>query len=340
MTLVPTVVETTNRGERSYDIYSRLLRDRIIFVGGVIDDDLANLVTAQLLFLEGEDPERDVHLYINSPGGSMTAALAMYDAMQYVRPLVETTCLGMAASGASLLLSAGAPGRRLALPNSLVVIHQPWAQGMQGQATDLDVHAREILRQRALLIELYHRHTGRDSEQIGRDIERDYHMTAEQALAYGMIDHIIEKRPPVAVARKEHTRERAGLGDLGCAYDGGRCVHREVHRVGDVAEVVRALMQRDGPVHLRRRGDRHLGCSDTSSKWPPPSAVSESVPDGWSTYSVTTMPSLAQSTRYQSMWHSESDATSSSSGFQRSGAPRNAGSALPEIVGLPSMLTS
>src|SRR5580704_10125299 len=203
MTLVPTVVESTTRGERSYDIYSRLLRDRIIFVGSVIDDDLANLVTAQLLFLEGEDPERDVHLYINSPGGSMTAALAMYDAVQYVRPLVETTCLGMAASGASLLLSAGAPGRRLALPNSLVVIHQPWAQGMQGQATDLDVHAREILRQRALLIELYHRHTGRDSEQIGRDIERDYHMTAEQALAYGMIDHIIEKRPANALSSKE-----------------------------------------------------------------------------------------------------------------------------------------
>ena len=169
MTLVPTVVESTTRGERSYDIYSRLLRDRIIFVGGVIDDDLANLVTAQLLFLEGEDPERDVHLYINSPGGSMTAALAMYDAMQYVRPLVETTCLGMAASGASLLLSAGAPGRRLALPNSLVVIHQPWAQGIQGQATDLDVHAREILRQRALLVELYHRHTGRE---LGADRAR------------------------------------------------------------------------------------------------------------------------------------------------------------------------
>ena len=159
MTLVPTVVESTTRGERSYDIYSRLLRDRIIFVGGVIDDDMANLVTAQLLFLEGEDAEKDVHLYINSPGGSMTASLAIYDAMQYVRPQVETTCLGVAASGASLLLCAGAPGRRLALPNSLVVIHQPWAQGMQGQATDLDVHAREILRQRALLIELYHKHT-------------------------------------------------------------------------------------------------------------------------------------------------------------------------------------
>ena len=168
MTLVPTVVESTTRGERSYDIYSRLLRDRIIFVGGVIDDDLANLVTAQLLFLEGEDAERDVHLYINSPGGSMTAALAMYDAMQYVHPQVETTCLGMAASGASLLLSAGAPGRRLALPNSLIVIHQPWAQGMQGQATDLDVHAREILRQRALLIDLYHKHTGRDAGRSAR----------------------------------------------------------------------------------------------------------------------------------------------------------------------------
>lgn len=133
----------------------------------------------------------------------MTAALAMYDAMQYVRPLVETTCLGMAASGASLLLSAGAPGRRLALPNSLIVIHQPWAQGMQGQATDLDVHAREILRQRALLIELYHRHTGRDLEQIGRDIERDYHMTAEQALAYGMIDQIIERRPAGSIIRSD-----------------------------------------------------------------------------------------------------------------------------------------
>jgi ATP-dependent Clp protease, protease subunit len=200
MTLVPTVVETTARGERSYDIYSRLLRDRIIFVGGVIDDDIANLVTAQLLFLESDDVEKDVHLYINSPGGSMTASLAMYDAMQYIRPQVETTCLGMAASGASLLLCAGAPGRRLALPNSLIVIHQPWAQGMQGQATDLDVHAREILRQRALLIDLYHKHTDRDADQIGKDIERDYHMTAQQALAYGMIDEIIERRPARAEA--------------------------------------------------------------------------------------------------------------------------------------------
>jgi ATP-dependent Clp protease, protease subunit len=200
MTLVPTVVETTARGERSYDIYSRLLRDRIIFVGGVIDDDMANLVTAQLLFLESDDAEKDVHLYINSPGGSMTASLAMYDAMQYIRPQVETTCLGMAASGASLLLCAGGSGRRLALPNSLIVIHQPWAQGMQGQATDLDVHAREILRQRALLIDLYHKHTDRDVEQIGKDIERDYHMTAQQALAYGMIDEIIERRPARAAA--------------------------------------------------------------------------------------------------------------------------------------------
>jgi ATP-dependent Clp protease, protease subunit len=205
MTLVPTVVETTARGERSYDIYSRLLRDRIIFVGGVIDDDMANLVTAQLLFLESDDAAQVVHLYINSPGGSMTASLAMYDAMQYIRPQVETTCLGMAASGASLLLCAGAQGHRLALPNSLIVIHQPWAQGMQGQATDLDVHAREILRQRALLVDLYHKHTGRDADQIGKDIERDYHLTAAQALAYGMIDDIIERRP----ARTEATYSSA-----------------------------------------------------------------------------------------------------------------------------------
>ena len=197
MPLIPMVIERTARGEREFDIYSRLLNERIVFLGDPVDDTVANLIVAQLLHLESSDPDKDISLYINSPGGSMTASLAMYDAMQYVRPLVETTCLGMAASGASLLLCAGAPGRRLALPNSLVVIHQPWAQGMQGQATDLDVHAREILRQRALLIELYHKHTGRDAEQIGRDIERDYHMTAEQAVAYGMIDSIIEKRPQV-----------------------------------------------------------------------------------------------------------------------------------------------
>jgi len=195
MTLVPTVVESTARGERAYDIYSRLLRDRIVFLGGVIDDDLANLVTAQLLFLESEDPEPDIHLYINSPGGSVTAAMSIYDAMQYVRPAVATTCLGMAASGGSLLLAAGATGHRHALRNSVVMIHQPWTQGMQGKASDLDVHAREILRQRDAMIAIYARHTGRHPEQIACDIDRDYYMTAEQALAYGLIDAIHERRP-------------------------------------------------------------------------------------------------------------------------------------------------
>ena len=193
--VVPTVVESTARGERAYDIYSRLLRDRIVFLGGVIDDDLANLVTAQLLFLESEDPERDIHLYINSPGGSVTSAMSVYDAMQYVKPPVDTTCLGMAASGGSLLLAAGAAGRRHALRNSLVMIHQPWTQGMQGKASDLDVHAREILRQRDAMIAIYAHHTGRHPEQIASDIDRDLFMTAEQALAYGLIDAIHERRP-------------------------------------------------------------------------------------------------------------------------------------------------
>ena len=194
MTLVPTVVESTVRGERAYDIYSRLLRDRIVFVGGVIDDELANVVTAQLLFLESEDPEGGIHLYINSPGGSVTSAMSMYDAMQYVKPAVDTTCLGMAASGGSLLLCAGAPGQRRALRNSVVMIHQPWAQGMQGQASDLDLAAREILRQRDVLVSMYSRHTGRHPEQIATDIDRDNFMTAQQALDYGLIDEIVERR--------------------------------------------------------------------------------------------------------------------------------------------------
>lgn len=192
--LVPTVVESTARGERAYDIYSRLLRDRIVFLGGVIDDDLANLVTAQLLFLESEDSERDIHLYINSPGGSVTSAMSIYDVMQYVRPSVETTCLGMAASGGSLLLAAGVPTRRRALRNSLVMVHQPWTQGLQGKASDLDVHAREILRQRDVMVSIYSRHTGRHPEQIEADIDRDNFMTAEQALGYGIIDEIVERR--------------------------------------------------------------------------------------------------------------------------------------------------
>ncbi|HXZ99357.1 MAG TPA: ATP-dependent Clp protease proteolytic subunit [Candidatus Binatia bacterium] len=193
--LVPTVVETTARGERSYDIYSRLLRDRIVFVAGEIDDAMANLVTAQLLFLESEDAEKDICLYINTPGGAVTAALSMDDAMQHVRPPVATICLGMAASGASLLLCAGEPGRRFALPNAVVLIHQPWTPELKGKATDVDVYAREILRQRDQLIGMYSRHTGRDAERVRHDLERDHFMSARQALDYGLIDQIIERRP-------------------------------------------------------------------------------------------------------------------------------------------------
>jgi ATP-dependent Clp protease protease subunit len=192
--LVPTVVETTSRGERSYDIYSRLLRDRIVFLGDQITDDVANLVTAQLLFLESEDPGKPISLYINSPGGSLTSALSMYDAMQYVSAEVSTICLGMAASGGSLLLAGGAPGLRMALPNSLILIHQPWSGEMQGKATDLEVHAREILRQRELLVHIYARHSGRSAEKVALDMDRDNFMTAEQALQWGLIDQIVSRR--------------------------------------------------------------------------------------------------------------------------------------------------
>jgi ATP-dependent Clp protease protease subunit len=194
MSVIPTVVESTSRGERSYDIYSRLLRDRIIFLGQQITDEVANLVTAQLLFLESEDPGKPIHLYINSPGGSVTAALSMYDAMQWVSAPVSTICLGMAASGGSLLLAGGGQGRRLALPNSLILIHQPWASGMQGKASDLEVHAREILRQRDLIVDIYARHSGRTTDEVARDMERDNFMTAEQALQWGLIDQIISRR--------------------------------------------------------------------------------------------------------------------------------------------------
>jgi ATP-dependent Clp protease protease subunit len=194
MTVVPTVVESTPRGERSYDIYSRLLRDRIIFLGDQITDDVANLVTAQLLFLESEDPGKPISMYINSPGGSLTSALSMYDAMQYVSAEVSTICLGMAASGGSLLLVAGAQGLRMALPNSLILIHQPWSGGMQGKASELEVHAREILRQRDLLVQIYARHSGRSAEQVALDMDRDNFMTAEQALQWGLIDQIVSRR--------------------------------------------------------------------------------------------------------------------------------------------------
>jgi ATP-dependent Clp protease protease subunit len=193
MALVPMVVEQTNRGERAYDIYSRLLRDNIIFIGTPIDDTIANLVTAQLLFLEAEDPGKDVSLYINSPGGSVTAGMAIYDTMQFIRPDVATICIGHAASMAALLLLAGTPGKRFALPNSRVLIHQPWMGGLSGQATDIDIHAREILRIRASQNEIMAKHTGQPLEKVERDVERDFWMSAQQAREYGIVDEIIYK---------------------------------------------------------------------------------------------------------------------------------------------------
>ena len=191
------VVEQTSRGERAYDIYSRLLRDNIIFVGTPIDDHVANLVTAQLLFLEAEDPEKDISLYIHSPGGSITAGMAIYDTMQFVRPDVVTICVGQAASIAALLLCAGAPKKRFALPNSRILIHQPWMSGLSGQATDIDIHAKEILRMRTVLNQLMAQHTGQPLEKNEKDVERDFIMTAQQAKDYGLIDEI--------VARNRHT---------------------------------------------------------------------------------------------------------------------------------------
>jgi ATP-dependent Clp protease protease subunit len=193
MTLIPMVVEQTNRGERAYDIYSRLLKDNIIFIGTAIDDNVANLVTAQLLFLEAEDPERDISLYINSPGGVVTAGMAIYDTIQFIRPDVATICIGQAASVAALLLASGTPGKRFALPNSRLLIHQPTMGGLSGQATDIDIHAREILRIRASLNEIMAKHTGQPIEKIERDVERDFWMSAQQAREYGIIDEIIYK---------------------------------------------------------------------------------------------------------------------------------------------------
>jgi ATP-dependent Clp protease protease subunit len=193
MTLVPMVVEQTNRGERAYDIYSRLLKDNIIFVGTPVDDNIANLVIAQLLFLMAEDPDRDISLYINTPGGSITAGLAIYDTMQFVRNDVTTICIGQAASMGALLLASGTAGKRFSLPNSRILIHQPSLSGLSGQATDIDIHAREILRMREMTVEILANHTGKDVEVIAKDVERDYIMNAEQAQAYGIIDRIIDK---------------------------------------------------------------------------------------------------------------------------------------------------
>ena len=193
-TLIPMVVEQTNRGERAYDIYSRLLRDSIIFIGTPIDDNVANLVTAQLLFLEAEDPERDISLYINSPGGSISAGLAVYDTIQFIRNDVTTICVGQAASMAAVLLAAGSPKKRFSLPHSRVLIHQPWMSGLQGQATDIDIHAKEILRIRTILNKILAHHSGQPLERIEKDVERDYIMTADQAKEYGIIDEVISKR--------------------------------------------------------------------------------------------------------------------------------------------------
>ena len=197
MPLVPIVVEQDHRGERAYDIYSRLLRDRIIFLGGPVDDDVANLVIAQLLFLEADDPEADVHLYVNSPGGSVTAGLAIYDTMQYVRPDISTFCVGQAASMGAVLLAAGAKGKRSALPNARIMIHQPWG-GAQGQAMDIGIQAREILKMRDRLNGVLAKHTGQRLEQIAQDTERDYYMSGEEACEYGLVDQVVAHRPSPA----------------------------------------------------------------------------------------------------------------------------------------------
>ncbi len=201
--LVPIVVEQTGRGERSYDIYSRLLKDRIIFLGSSIEDIVANLVIAQLLFLESEDPEKDIHLYINSPGGHVSSGLAIYDTMQYVKPAVTTICMGQAASMGALLLAGGEPGKRFALPNSRILIHQPLG-GVQGQATDIDIQAKEIVRLRGDLTRIMGKHTGQSLEKVHADTERDFYMTGQQAKEYGIIDSVIEKRGPAD--KIEHTK--------------------------------------------------------------------------------------------------------------------------------------
>ena len=201
MPLIPYVIEQTHRGERTYDIYSRLLKDRIILLGTEIDDDVSNAIVAQMLFLESEDPDKEINLYINSPGGSVTAGLAIYDTMQYVRPPVATICVGQAASMGAVLLLAGAKGKRQALPNSRIMVHQPMG-GARGQASDVEIHAKEILRMRAMLNELIAKHTGQALERVEKDTDRDYFMGAQEAKAYGIIDEV------VSVNRKTLPKER------------------------------------------------------------------------------------------------------------------------------------
>jgi ATP-dependent Clp protease protease subunit len=198
MTLIPMVVEQTNRGERAYDIYSRLLKDRIIFLGQAVDDHVANVIIAQLLFLESEDPDTEISMYLNCPGGLLTAGLSIYDTMQYVRPSIQTICLGQAASLGAILLAAGSPGKRFALPHARIMLHQPWG-GLSGQASDIDIHAREVLRLRGITNRILAKHTKKSVEILEQDTSRDYFMDAQEAKAYGVIDEIMDRNPLSAV---------------------------------------------------------------------------------------------------------------------------------------------
>jgi ATP-dependent Clp protease protease subunit len=199
--LVPMVVEQTGRGERAYDIFSRLLKERIVFIGTPIDDTIASLVIAQLLFLESEDPDRDIHLYVNSPGGSVSSGLAIYDTMQYIRPEISTICIGMAASMAAVLLAGGTPGKRSSLPNSRIMIHQPWG-GVQGTATDISIQAEEILKMKKRINQILAKHCNKPLEQIEKDTDRDYYLSAEEAKTYGLVDEILFKKQPLEKKEK------------------------------------------------------------------------------------------------------------------------------------------
>lgn len=200
--LVPYVIEQTGRGERGMDIFSRLLRERIIFIGTPIDDHIASLIIAQLIFLEAEDSEKDINVYINSPGGSVTAGLAIYDTMKYVKPDVSTICVGMAASMGAILLAGGSAGKRTALPNAKIMIHQPWVGGLQGQTSDIEIHAKEMLKTRDTLYRILAEHTGKSVDQITKDCDRDYFLSAQEAKDYKLIDNIIEKRVPLSGGKK------------------------------------------------------------------------------------------------------------------------------------------
>jgi len=219
MTLIPMVIEQSQRGERSFDIYSRLLRDRIIFLGTEINDDIANLVVAQLLFLEADDPEKDIHLYVNSPGGSVTAGLAIYDTMQFVRPDVNTTCIGQAASMGAWLLAAGTKGKRTCLNNARVMIHQPMG-GARGQASDIDIQATEILKLRARMNEILAVHTNKPVDQIAKDTERDYYLSAAEAEAYGIVDNVVSERPSVATTEDGAETDKGAVKNSDKKRDG------------------------------------------------------------------------------------------------------------------------